>query len=113
MAADRARSELFVVQEVANATLIRLTSTDKTNRLSRSLVLALTARLGLLGEDEHPKPLIITGNSQFFCVGADLNQIAALTAPAAFQFARAGQRLMQAVAEYPAAVFAAVEGHCM
>jgi enoyl-CoA hydratase/carnithine racemase len=113
MAADFAQSEFFNVKEVSSGTLIRLTSPDQTNRLTLKTVLGLTSAIGSLAEQGHPKPLIITGNSQFFSVGADLNEIAGLTAPAAFAFARAGQSLMRAVAEYPTTVFAGIEGHCM
>ena len=77
------------------------------------MVLAVTCEIQHLTQDARPTPLIITGNSHFFSVGADLNEIAALTAPAALEFAKAGQRLMQAIAEYPSPVFAAIEGYCM
>jgi enoyl-CoA hydratase/carnithine racemase len=62
---------------------------------------------------ERPKPVIITGNLRFFSVGADLSEIAQLTAPEALKFAQAGQRLMKLIATFPAPVFAAIEGHCM
>jgi enoyl-CoA hydratase/carnithine racemase len=59
------------------------------------------------------RPLIVAGNRQFFSVGADLNEIAALTGPEACEFSAMGQSLMSAIASYPAPVIAAVEGHCM
>jgi len=57
--------------------------------------------------------LIVTGNSKFFSAGAELKEIAALTAPAAYEFARAGQRLMETIASFPVPVYAAVSGYCM
>ncbi|MDP9268150.1 MAG: enoyl-CoA hydratase/isomerase family protein [Acidobacteriota bacterium] len=92
------------------ATLLRITE-GETNRLSRAAVLALTTALE--GLQRAPAPLIITGNQHFFSAGADLNQVAALTAPAAYEFARMGQRLMRLVDHFPAPVIAAISGYCM
>ena len=91
--------------------ILRLTSSDDTNRLTRACVLALTDAVGMLACDA--RPLIITGNHKFFSVGADLNEIAGLTGPEACNFSRMGQALMNAIAAYPAPVIAAIEGHCM
>jgi enoyl-CoA hydratase/carnithine racemase len=101
----------FEITPVAPAQLLRLTSADGTNRLTRACVLTLTAALDELRND--PAPLIIAGNHHFFSVGADLNEIAALTGPEAYEFSAMGQALMNAIASYPAPVIAAIEGHCM
>ena len=97
--------------------ILRLASPDGTNRLTRACVLALTAALAELKDEmkKQPRPLIIAGNRQFFSVGADLNEIAALTlcGPEAYEFSVMGQTLMSAIASYPAPVIAAIEGHCM
>jgi enoyl-CoA hydratase/carnithine racemase len=106
----------FALERHASATVLRLTSPecdDGTNRLTRARVLALTEAVAQLGAESGPRPLIITGNHRFFSAGADLDEITALTGPAAYQFAAMGQRLMNAVASFPAATFAAVEGYCM
>jgi enoyl-CoA hydratase len=100
-----------LVENAQNATVLRLHSEDATNRLTRDCVLTLTEVFrNLLRE---PRPLVIGGNSRFFSVGADLNEIAALTGPAAYEFSAMGQSLMNAIAKYPAPVIAAIEGHCM
>ena len=57
--------------------------------------------------------LIITGNDSFFSAGADLNEIARLTGPEAFEFSRLGQRLMLTIDRFPVPVTAAVRGYCM
>ena len=99
--------------------ILRLASPDGTNRLTRACVLALTVAIAelkndLKGELKEPlRPLIVAGNRQFFSVGADLNEIAALTGPEAYEFSVMGQALMSALASYSAPVIAAVEGHCM
>jgi enoyl-CoA hydratase/carnithine racemase len=45
-------------------------------------------------------------------VGADLNEISKLSGPEAREFSEMGQALMNEIADFPAAVFAFVEGHC-
>ncbi len=106
-------SSLFFRIEVDGpASILRLTSPDGTNRLTRACVLVLTAAINDKRK-EQLRPLIITGNRQFFSVGADLNEIAALSGPEAYEFSAMGQALMNAIASHPVRVIAAVEGHCM
>jgi len=101
----------FQIELDGPARVLRLTSSDATNRLNRACVFALTAALGELKRQHGP--LIVAGNRQFFSVGADLNEIAALTGPEAYEFSAMGQSLMNAIASYPTPVIAAIEGHCM
>jgi enoyl-CoA hydratase len=104
-------SLFFRIEFEGPARILRLTSRDGTNRLTRACVLALTVAIDEL--KKQLRPLIIAGNRQFFSVGADLNEIAALTGPEACQFSAIGQTLMNSIASYPAPVIAAIEGHCM
>jgi enoyl-CoA hydratase/carnithine racemase len=104
-------SPFFKIESTAPAGILRLASADGTNRLTRACVLALTAALDDLRD--HPTPLVIAGNPHFFSVGADLNEIAALTGPEAYNFSAMGQALMNSIATYPEPVIAAIEGHCM
>ncbi len=106
--ADR---EFFLLEDARQASVLRLRSRDDTNRLSRACILSLHAAIDELAA--NPRPLIITGNEKFFSVGADLEEIAALAATAAFEFSRMGQSLMQAVEAFPAPVYAAISGYCM
>ena len=100
---------LFHVERGSAATVLRLTSSDGTNRLTRERVLALTSAISRLPR----RPLVITGNDRFFSAGAELAEIAALTGPAAYEFAAMGQALMNAIDRFPATVIAAVSGYCM
>jgi enoyl-CoA hydratase len=104
-------SAYCTIEAGEGCTLLRLTSEDGTNRLSRARVLALTAALTELSASSIP--LIICGNPKFFSVGADLAEISALRGHDAFEFAQMGQRLMREVAEFPAPTCAVVEGWCM
>jgi enoyl-CoA hydratase/carnithine racemase len=92
--------------------ILRLKSEDGTNRLSTSRVQALTDAVTRLAA-QRLASLIIAGNSHFFSAGADLHEIAALTGPEALRFAHMGQRLMNAVAGFPAPTIAAIGGYCM
>jgi enoyl-CoA hydratase len=92
--------------------ILRLVSDDGTNRLTRARVAALTAMVEDLA-NRRPSRLVITGNAHFFSAGADLNEIAELHGAEALQFAQLGQRLMNAVANFPAPTIAAVHGYCM
>jgi enoyl-CoA hydratase/carnithine racemase len=102
--------------------VLHLISADQMNRLTRERVSSLTEVLEGLSSDapcrvatDEPerRPLIITGNQQYFSVGADLNDIAVLNGPAAFDFAKMGQRLMSLIEGFPAPVYAAISGYCM
>jgi len=112
-------SLFFRIDSDGPACILRLASPDGTNRLTRACVLALTVAIAELKNDlkdelkKQPRPLVVAGNRQFFSVGADLNEIAALTGSEAYQFSAMGQALMNAIADYPAPVIAAIEGHCM
>ena len=101
----------FQLEPADMACVLRLRSDDGTNRLTRACVAELTAAVLQLAHD--PRPLIVAGNSRFFSAGADLREIAALTGSTALEFSQMGQRLMHAVATYPAPVIAAIEGYCM
>jgi len=93
--------------------LLTLVSSDGMNRLTRKTVVALTAAIrNLLSREAPILPLVISGEGNF-SAGADLSEIAALTAPEAYEFSKMGQDLMKAVVSYPSPVIAAIEGHCM
>ena len=99
------------IEYVHDIRVLRLCSDDGTNRLTRQFVSSLTEALHELACDPHP--LIVTGNQGFFSAGADLDEIAALTGPQAYEFSQVGQALMNAVEHFPAPVYAAISGYCM
>lgn len=99
------------IESLPNARILRLCSEDGTNRLTRRCVAAVTETINLLAQ--QALPVIVTGNDRFFSAGADLNEIAALGGPTAYEFAKLGQSLMDSVEDFPAPVIAAVSGYCM
>ncbi len=58
------------------------------------------------GPDHHRQRQILSA-------GADLKEIAQLSAAEAFEFSRTGQRLMNAIDNFPVSVIAAIRGYCM
>lgn len=108
-------SGFFQIERESDAHILRLNSPDGTNRLTCAFVVALGAAIGEIRDKGKGQqvPLIIAGNRRFFSVGADLNEIAALTGAEAYEFSAMGQALMNAIAGYPAPVIAAIEGPCM
>lgn len=104
-------SPFFSLQDAANISVLRLQSTDGTNRLTRDCVLALLEVLYTLAN--FSRPVVITGNSRFFSAGADLAEIAALDALSACDFSKTGQNLMDRIEQFPTPIYAAVSGYCM
>ena len=101
----------FQIEERQDVRILRLQSADGTNRLTLSCVLALTEALRKLAGE--PRTLIIAGNGKFFSAGAELEEIAALNGPTAYEFSKKGQKLMTAVESFAAPVYAAIAGYCM
>jgi enoyl-CoA hydratase/carnithine racemase len=106
-----AQSTYFTVEHGRTHCLLRFNSLDGTNRMTQSFVEQLTAALRELAQSSVP--MVITGNRTFFSAGADLNEIAALTGPTAFDFSKMGQALMIEIERFPAPVYAAISGYCM
>lgn len=95
---------------------LTLTSVDGANKLGREVIeelLGCVTGLRARAEEGEIQRLVIRGNEKFFSAGADLNQIAQLTGPKAFEFSRLGQKLMLSIEQFPVPVIAAIRGYCM
>jgi len=101
----------FQIEERQGVRVLRLQSLDGTNRLKIACVLALTDAIRNLADEN--RSLIIAGNDKFFSAGAELEEIAVLYGPAAYEFSKKGQALMAAVETFPAPAYAAISGYCM
>jgi enoyl-CoA hydratase/carnithine racemase len=101
----------FRIDEREGVRILRLSSDDGTNRLTRECVLALTDMVGELAREELP--IVFAGNDRFFSAGAELEEISALDGPTAYEFSKMGQALMESIACFPAPVYAAISGYCM
>jgi len=105
------QENFFQIEDRHGVHIVRLQSTDETNRLTLQCVLALTDTIRNLGSQN--RSLIIAGNDKFFSAGAELEEIAALNGPAAYEFSKKGQVLMAAIESFPTPVYAAISGYCM
>ena len=103
----------YVLERKSDVNLLTLSSPDGINRLQLAAVCRLYETIRDLAEQQPALPLIITGNQKFFSVGADLNEIGALSATYAVQFSRTGQKFTDALDNFPALTIAAISGYCM
>lgn len=116
MSRDKHDGGQYCVDRIQGCAILRLATRESTNVLSQAMIASLRNAVEALRDEARSggiKALIITGNESFFSAGADLKEIAQLTAPAAFEFSRRGQQLMQAIDLFPVPVIAAIRGYCM
>ncbi len=77
-----AAEKYFEIERKAEVAILRIASTDGTNKLGMARIRALHRAIEELTREAQSgdlKSLIITGNEKFFSVGADLNEISRLT----------------------------------
>ncbi len=86
--------------------VVTLDRPERRNALTRE---ALDSLEGEIADAEEPV-VYLTGAGDAFCAGADLDVVRGLSEPAATDFARQGQRVAQALADYDGAVVAGVDG---
>ncbi|MGB7200633.1 MAG: enoyl-CoA hydratase/isomerase family protein [Pyrinomonadaceae bacterium] len=104
-------SEYLLKEIYGDAVIVRFIRPETRNPLSREVV----ERLHEIVDDvasSDARRLIFTGSGDAFASGANLNEIAALSADDAPEFARLGQSLMQKIDELPQLAIAAIDGHC-
>jgi enoyl-CoA hydratase/carnithine racemase len=101
----------FQVEVRGQVRILRLSSGDGTNRLTRRCVQWLTEAVSQFAREGQP--LVVTGNEKFFSAGAELQEISSLDGPTAYEFAKMGQALMAEIEDFPAPVYAAISGYCM
>jgi enoyl-CoA hydratase/carnithine racemase len=81
-------SPFFSLEDGADGFVLPLHSADGTNRLSRECVAALQEIVRKMSAEA--RPLVITGNAKVFSAGAELEEIAALDGPSAYEFFKMG-----------------------
>ena len=101
----------FELEENQGIRLLRLGSEDGPNRLTLACIVSLTETIREV--TDLKRGLILAGNDRFLSAGAELEEIAALSGPAAYEFARIGQALMTAIESVPVPTYAAISGYCM
>ena len=92
--------------------IIRFTRPEIRNPLSVAVLKVLHEIVDDCSESAETSGVIFTGVGDVFASGADLREIAALTAETAPDFARRGQNLMAMIASLPQTTIAAINGYC-
>lgn len=93
--------------------LFTLESDDGFPRLERRILSEIKTRITNVAENRELDGAVITGTERAFSTGAEITELAELTPSEAFEFARYGQSVMQAIARSPKPVVAAIRGYCM
>jgi enoyl-CoA hydratase len=92
---------------------ITLESDDGYPRLECELLDPLVNQIAHLAGDSTLAGAMITGSERAFATGAEITEIAKLTAAKAREFSRHGQMAMSAVANSEKPIVAAIRGYCI
>jgi enoyl-CoA hydratase len=104
------------VTQYNDVLLLTLDSKYGYPRLERKMLAEITHQIARLADTRELSGVVITGSERAFAAGAEITELAKLTPTEAFEFARHGQSVMEAVATAPTApkpVVAAIRGYCM
>lgn len=92
--------------------IVRFARPEIRNPLSKGVLTELEKAVCECERDATLRGMVFTGTGDVFASGADLNEIAAISAGSAAEFARRGQCLMNAIAALSVTTVAAVNGYC-
>ena len=105
-------NEAVLIEKFSGALIIKFNRPEIRSPLSVFVLKRLDEILDESASDETIQKIIFTGERGVFASGADLREIAALTADSAREFARRGQRLMNRISSLDKTTIAAVNGFC-
>lgn len=100
------------IQDAGAARIVRFIRPELRNPLSIAVLSELEDIVAVCRNDDHLSSLIFTGTEDVFASGADLREIAEVSASTAPEFAQRGHRLMGSIAELPQTTIAAINGYC-
>jgi enoyl-CoA hydratase len=98
------------IENTDGTVIVRFTRPKARNPLSIAVLEQLDGIVDGLAADTAG--LIFTGSGDVFASGADLREIASVTAEGVREFALRGQRLMAKIVALPCVTVAAVNGYC-
>jgi enoyl-CoA hydratase/carnithine racemase len=110
---DSAVSTRLVVTLSDDILILTLESDDGYPRLERRILAELAEQMDRLARQRGLLGAVITGTERAFATGAEISELVRLTPREAFEFARYGQSVMNAIANCPKPVIAAIRGYCM
>jgi enoyl-CoA hydratase len=88
-------------------------SHDGYPRLERAVMSELERQMEMIAGDTGLRGAVVTGSDQSFASGAEISEIAELSAANAFEFSRSGQIVIRALEVSAKPVIAAIRGFCM
>lgn len=104
----------LLLQHIENGILqITLNRPQLLNALSTEMLDELHEVLVHAKQDRRVKALLITGAGKAFCAGADVKQLAELTAASGYEFARHGQHVLRALEQLGKPSLAAINGFAL
>ena len=92
--------------------IVRFISPETRNPLSTPVLRILERAIEKCERIDYLDELIFTGTGEIFASGADLREIAALTADAVDVFAARGQNVMDRISNLPIRTTALINGYC-
>jgi enoyl-CoA hydratase/carnithine racemase len=103
-----------IVTEVDDAiAVIRFNRPHERNPLSLHTLQTLDTNLGELTNRGDVAAIVFTGTADVFASGADIRELASLNPTSAFEFAKRGQSLFQAISDMKQLTIAAINGFCL
>lgn len=106
------RSDALHIERIGSFCIVRFTRPEIRNPLSLKVLDQIHLALDDLYLYEEVETLVFTGSELSFASGADLREIAAVTAENAVGFARYGQETMVRIAVLEMRTVAAINGFC-
>lgn len=106
--------ELIKVEKGGPAFVITLNRPQQRNAISTHVMDELIAAAGEADSDSAIRGIIITGGTEYFSAGADLNEAQALAGPAdTMAYLKRWHKLTRVFEEHNKPIIAAIEGFCM
>lgn len=106
------RSDALQIERIGSFCIVRFTRPEIRNPLSLAVLDQIHLALDDLHLYQEIETLVFTGSDRSFASGADLREIAAVTAENAAGFARYGQETMVRIAALEMRTVAAINGFC-
>jgi len=102
-----------VPSQLDDILLLKFESDDGYARLTRDVLTELTRQMEWLKHAPELRGAVIAGSDRAFAVGADIAEVAELTASDAVEFSRYGQSMMSLISSNDKPVVAAIRGYCL
>ena len=93
--------------------LIELDDPSSFPRLTRAVLEEFHRLLDEASKIPSARAIVITGTRRCFAAGAEIGEVAALSALEALRFSALGQDLMRRIEGHPMPCIAAIRGHCL